>query len=129
MSAVVGHGVDIVEVHRIARMLADHPERFAQRCFTPAERAYCTASARRSAEHFAARFAAKEAVLKALGRGLGEGRAMIEIEVVRGSGGEPGLALHAGAAAVARERGVARWVISLSHSDTVAIASVIALSQ
>jgi len=123
----VGHGVDIVEVVRIARMLADHAERFSERCFTPGERAYCSASAKRAAEHYAARFAAKEAVLKALGRGLGEGLSLSEIEVTRGASGEPSLVLHGNAAAIALTLGVSRWLISLSHTETHAIASVIAL--
>lgn len=129
MNAVVGHGVDVVEVARIARMLADHADRFADRCFTPAEQAYCSASARRAAEHYAVRFAAKEAVLKALGRGLGEGLSLREIEVVRAASGEPSLVLHGGAATIAHERGVARWLISLSHTESVAMASVIALGE
>lgn len=129
MDSALGHGVDIVEVPRIARMLADHAERFAERCFTPAEQAYCSSSARRAAEHYAARFAAKEAVLKALGRGLGEGLSLREIEVVRGPAGEPDLVLHGGAGTIARERGVTRWLISLSHTESLAIASVIGLGD
>ncbi len=129
MSAVVGLGVDIVEVPRIARMLADHAERFSERCFTPAERAYCSKSAKRAPEHYAARFAAKEAVLKALGRGLGEGLSLAEIEVVRAPGGEPNLQLHAGAESIARAKGVTRWLISLSHTESYAVASVIAMAE
>jgi holo-[acyl-carrier protein] synthase len=125
----LGHGIDLVEVARIERMLADHPDRFAERCFTPAEREYCSRSPQRAGEHYAARFAAKEAVLKALGRGLGEGLSLNEIEVTRSPGGEPALLLHAGAGAIARSRGVSRWLISLSHTRTHAIASVIALGD
>jgi holo-[acyl-carrier protein] synthase len=125
MDSAIVHGVDIVEVARVARMLSDHAERFRERCFTPGERQYCDAGGRRTPERYAARFAAKEAVLKALGRGLGDGLAMIEIEVTRAASGEPRLVLHGSAAAIARERGVSAWAVSLSHTETIAMASVV----
>ena len=69
---IVGHGIDIVEVSRIQRMLDEHGEQFLARCFTDGERAVGEGG-RRYHEHLAARFAAKEAVMKALGTGLSEG--------------------------------------------------------
>ena len=71
--SILGHGIDIVEIDRIARALADHPQRFPERVFTVTERAYCDLAPRRRAERYAARFAVKEAVLKALGTGWTEG--------------------------------------------------------
>ena len=64
---IVGHGIDLVEVARIERMLEEHAERFEQRIFTPGEIAYAAERPKRRTEHLAARFAMKEAVLKALG--------------------------------------------------------------
>jgi holo-[acyl-carrier protein] synthase len=61
-----GVGIDITDVHRIARLVESHGVRFTRRWFTPAEIAECDASGRRT-QAFAARFAAKEAVWKALG--------------------------------------------------------------
>jgi phosphopantetheine--protein transferase-like protein len=81
---ILGHGIDLVEIARIQRMLADHGERFLERCFTPAEREYAE-PARRREEHLAARFAAKEAVLKAMGTGLDDGLAWTEIEDLTGA--------------------------------------------
>jgi holo-[acyl-carrier protein] synthase len=73
----------------------------------------------------AARFAAKEAVLKAMGVGIGAAD-FREMEVVRGPGGEPTLALSGRAAALAGTRGIDRWHVSLTHTDQVAVASVVA---
>jgi holo-[acyl-carrier protein] synthase len=95
--------------------------------FTDGEQGYCR-RAKDPAERFAARFAAKEAVLKALGAGLGA-CPMRDIEVVRAASGAPSLALHGKAAALAAERGVASWHVSLTHTPTMAEAVVVALSD
>lgn len=122
---VLGHGVDIVDVARIERTLGDHADRFLERCFTAQERAYADASKRR-VEHLAARFAAKEAVMKALGTGWAGGVGWSEIEVEREAGGRPVVVLHGAAAERARALGVRTWHLSLSHTESSAIASVIA---
>lgn len=121
---IIGHGVDLVHVERIERMLHDHADRFLERCFTPDERAYC-APMKRSPEHYAARFAAKEAVLKALGKGLSDGIAWTDIEVRRAPEGSPSIHLTGRGAEVAKEQGVTQIFVSLSHTDEYATASVI----
>jgi holo-[acyl-carrier protein] synthase len=126
--AVVGVGVDLVDVQRFRRVLARRPG-LAERVFTAAERA--EASRRLDpAEPLAARFAAKEAAMKALGSGLGA-FALRDVEVVSGPGpgarrGAPTLRLSAGAARTARASGVARWHVSLSHTAEMAVAMVVA---
>jgi len=122
---VLGHGVDIVDIARIERTLNDHSERFLERCFTPAERAYAEGSKRRT-EHLAARFAAKEAVMKALGCGWAEGVGWTDIEVTRAESGQPSVVLRGEAERRASGMGIRRWVVSLSHTEMMAIASVIA---
>lgn len=121
---ILGIGVDIIEVARI-RAALENPRtgnRFRDRVFTAEEAAYC--SRRRNAyESFAARFAAKEAMMKALGRGLG----WREIEVVRVSG-PPRIRLHGRAAAQTEALGVRRISLSLSHTEQLAIAYVVAES-
>ncbi len=124
---IICHGIDLVPVARIAKMVADHNDRFLERCFTPAERAY-NADSRRYHEHLAARFAAKEAVMKALGTGLADGICWTDIEVVRGAAGQPGLQLSGKAAIVAATLGIHHWVFSLTHTDELAMASVIGVS-
>ncbi|MBX3406007.1 MAG: holo-ACP synthase [Phycisphaeraceae bacterium] len=126
--SIVGHGIDLVEVVRIRAMLDEHGQRFLDRCFTPDEQAY-KAESRRRIEHLAARFAAKEATLKALGTGLTGGIAWTDIEVVKGASGAPGLALHGTAKSAAAELGVTSWLVSLTHTDSLAMASVIALGK
>jgi len=122
---ILGHGIDLVEVARVRGMLGDHGERFLARCFTEGERAYCAANPARMAEHLAGRFAAKEAVLKVLGTGWSGGIAWTDVEVVRESGGRPGVRLHGAAAAVAARLGIASVLLSISHTSTHAMASAI----
>ena len=121
---ISGHGVDIVSIARIEQMLREHPDRFVERCFTPAEREYCQPR-KNAAQHFAARFAAKEAVLKALGKGLADGIAWTDVEVRRDPSGRPTIRLHGRASLIALDQGVTAFHLSLSHTDTDAIASVI----
>lgn len=123
MRALV-HGIDIVEIERFAAMLDRHPERARHRLFTPAEIDYA-AGRKREMEHLAARFAAKEAALKALGTGWTRGIAWTDVEVTRDHTGRPGLRLHNQAAAVAAEQGIVEWLVSLSHTESYAVASVI----
>lgn len=120
------HGVDIVEVKRIAEMFAEHGDAFWARCFTAAEREYCEQSKKRCYEHAAARFAAKEAVMKALGTGLADGLSWTNVEVVRDERGAPVVNLTGQAIAASRQLGIRHWAISLSHTENYAVASVIA---
>jgi holo-[acyl-carrier protein] synthase len=128
VGAVVGIGVDVVDVVRFRGILARRPG-FAARFFTDTEQA----DARRApdpTESLAARFAAKEAVMKALGTGLG-GFALTEVEVRRGTGrgataGAPSLVLHGSAAALAARCQAGRFHLSLTHTTEVAVAFVVA---
>jgi holo-[acyl-carrier protein] synthase len=117
-------GIDLVEVTRIADLRKRHPTRFVERCFTAGEREYCLGR-RREAEHLAVRFAAKEAVLKALGTGLVGGLHWTDIEVHRNADGKPTICLHNLAAEHAARLGVKHWLVSLSHTDSMGMASVI----
>ncbi len=123
---IIGHGVDLVEVSRIARLASEHGERFFERCFSPKELAYARSSARRD-EHLAARFAAKEAVLKALGTGWSAGIGWTDVEVERDEAGRPSIRLHARASELAYAMGVSSWLLSLSHTSEHAIASAVAV--
>lgn len=120
---IVGVGVDIAEVRRIAAALA-HPsrgQRFRTKVFTPGEIAYCERR-RRAAESYAARFAAKEATMKALGGFV----PWHDVEVVRDADGPPRLELHGRAAKRARDLKIARWSLTLTHTGDIALAWVIA---
>jgi holo-[acyl-carrier protein] synthase len=122
---VLGVGTDLVDLDRF-RLAAERTPGILQRYFTDGEREYA-ARRRDPIERYAARFAAKEAVLKALGVGIGACE-LAEIEVVRDEdSGAPALVLHGKAAALAEERGVSEWKLSLTHTETAAHAIVIAL--
>jgi holo-[acyl-carrier protein] synthase len=120
---VIGVGIDAVDVERFRTVLRRR-QAFAARVFTPAERA--EAAARHDpVPGLAARFAAKEAVMKSLSVGLGAFD-FADVEVVRGEGGAPALSVTGRAAALADERSVGGWHISLTHTASVAMAVAVA---
>ncbi|HYT83773.1 MAG TPA: holo-ACP synthase [Gemmatimonadales bacterium] len=121
MSAA-GVGVDLVEVSRTRAMLADKGAQVFDRLLTPDEADYCR-SRPDPAEHVAVRLAAKEAVYKALqGSDAARGIGWREIEVTRAPDGRPDVTLTGAAAARARELGVKRVLLSLSHTHEAAVA-------
>jgi holo-[acyl-carrier protein] synthase len=122
---ILGIGIDIIEVARIEQAFRRHPERFLHRVFTQGEIAYCVSSASHCSRRLAARFAAKEATLKAFGLGLRDVK-WTDIEVVRDPLGKPAIRLDGRLAELARERGITRLHLSLSHSKDYAIAQVVA---
>ncbi len=119
-----GLGTDLVEIARFRLALARRTS-LSDRLFTEGEQEY--AYGQHDPVHsLAARFGAKEATMKALGAGLGAFR-FREVEVVRDDTGAPSLSLHGAAAELAQERGVHAWQLSLTHTDTTAMAVVLAL--
>ena len=94
---IIGIGIDVTDLPRIAQMLQRYGDRFLRRVFTEREIAYCTRR-RNPVPHLAGRFAVKEAAMKALGTGHAFGVLWKDVEVVR-RGGPPQLQLHGGAAA------------------------------
>ncbi len=125
--SVLGHGIDIVETARIRRLVEEHAEHFLDRCFTPAEQAYCSANPKRYFEHLAGRFAAKEAVMKVLGTGWRGGIAWTDIEVLKEKSGQPKIALTGECLQIANQRGITPRHTSTSHIETHATASAIGL--
>jgi len=121
---VVGIGTDLVEVPRFALALQRRP-RLADRLFSDAEREYAYRF-RDPTKSLAARFGAKEAVMKALGVGLWK-FAFRDVEVVRLRSGAPTLALYNKALELANERGVTEWHLSLTHTDSMAMAVALAV--
>jgi len=117
---IVGLGIDVVGVERMARLLARHQDRFLSRWFDPRERSAAT-----SAERVAARWAAKEAAAKALGTGFADGIVPSHIAILVLPSGAPSLHLAGPALARAQTLGATRFHVSLSHADGVAVATVI----
>lgn len=121
---IVGTGVDIVETPRIEEALGRHGQRFARRLYTAAEIAYCE-KFKNKAERYAARFAAKEAAFKALGTGWRDGVRWLDVEVTHLPSGKPELRLTGRALELAKQMGVERTLVSISHSDRYVVAQVI----
>jgi holo-[acyl-carrier protein] synthase len=117
-------GVDAIELDRVRSVLRRHPQRFLDRVYTTLEIAYC----RGRVSELAARFAAKEAMMKALGTGV-RGISWREIEVLPDRRGKPLVYLHGKAAKRAQALGMGQPEVSMTHSDTLAIAFVVAACQ
>ena len=116
-------GIDLIEIERLQETIRRYGERFLLRVFTPGELSEVAGNS----SSLAARFAAKEAVAKALGTGIGP-VSWREIEILRGPARQPMLHLHGAARRLAEEQGLTLWSLSLSHTHSVAVASVVALS-
>jgi holo-[acyl-carrier protein] synthase len=120
---MIGIGVDVVDIERFRTSLARTPS-MRRRLFTDVELAYVEPQAD-PVPSLAARFAAREAVMKSLGLGLGA-FGFHEVWVERSPSGAPFLQVEGRAAELAAEAGVRRWHLSLTHSDLVAVAYVLA---
>ncbi len=124
---ILVHGIDIIDVARVATMLDTHGQTFIDRCFTKTEQEAADVSSKEMrAQRFAARYAAKEAVLKALGTGLAGGINWVDVSVSR-EDGPPMVTLYGRAAEVAADQGICEWRLSLSHTSSMAMASVIGI--
>ena len=123
---IVGHGIDVTDIEVFSQLLDDREGDFYIRCFSETERLSVDNSVN-STQRLAGKFAAKEAVAKALGTGFDGSVAPSDIEILNTEQGEPAISLRGGAAAVAAQLHISKWHVSISHSPTVAIASVIAL--
>lgn len=121
---IVGTGIDLAEVDRVEDAIGRHGRRFIERIYTPAEIAYVERKANRF-ERYAARFAAKEAGMKAIGTGWRGGIRWQDFEVANLPTGRPTLKLHGVAAEFAERLGVKRISVSITHTKSMALASVI----
>lgn len=125
----LGLGIDIVDVHRVSRMLERNGDRVYSRFLTRVEREYCRLQVE-PARHVAAHIAVKEAAYKALSQ---SGDAPVfwwrDVEVVRDSAGQPTVTFHGKAEAYVEHIGLVRTVVSLSHTERRAAAVVMVIPQ
>ncbi len=121
--APVRTGVDLVDVARLERMLADSSPEFLASGWTKEEQA----DSELRPDRLAARWAAKEAVMKALGVGIGT-LSPTDIEVRIDEFGAPELVLHGAARTRSDDLNLKHWSLSLSHEGGLAIAFVVALA-
>ena len=127
MPNIIGLGIDATDIDRITDTIERYGERFLRRIFTDGEVAYAMRR-RTPAIHFAGRFAAKEAAMKVLGTGHSQGVLWRDIEVVR-RGGPPQLQLHGGSARRLAAIGGRSTLLTITHSDKLAIAQVMILGD
>ena len=121
---ILGLGIDVVDVPRIAASLEKFGERFVQRILLPQEITYCF-SHTQPAPFIAARFAAKEAISKAFGAGIGAQLSWHDMEVMRRDSGEPFVVLHGKGKELFEKRQAKQLLISISHTDNSAAAVAI----
>jgi len=121
---ILGTGIDIIDVARIAASYAKFGERFVSRILTPNEVKYCLEH-REPAPYLAVRFAAKEAVSKAFGTGFGAELGWQDIEICRKESGEPFAVLHGKGQELFQARGAKKLHITLSHTQQQAVAMAI----
>ncbi|WP_303105909.1 holo-ACP synthase [uncultured Mitsuokella sp.] len=117
-----GIGTDIIEIERIRQAVAK--ERFVARVYTQGEQEYCQGRGVQAAASFAARFSGKEAVLKAFGTGL-RGGTLLDVEIMPDALGAPRVKLHGYFAELARQRGIKEVWLSLSHTESYAVAQCV----
>jgi len=122
---IAGVGLDLVEIERVADILAKSGDRFVDRVLHPDEDRARLAS-REGPAHFAGLFAAKEAVMKALGTGMA-GANFADIRIRHHESGQPWVELSGKAAERADSMGIAGWHLSITHSKTTAAAVAIAI--
>lgn len=124
MNRILGIGLDLVDLARFERLLDRHGEAAVRRICRDGEPRLSAGAAGRTA-HVAGLFAAKEATMKALGTGWTAGIGFRQIEVVRRSGGAPGVELHGAARERARALGVETLHLSITHDARTAAAVVV----
>jgi holo-[acyl-carrier protein] synthase len=121
---ILGTGIDIIEVERIASSYEKFGERFVNRILLPAEIAYCL-SHKKPGPFLAARFAAKEAISKAFGTGIGAALGWQDMEIRRKESGEPFVVLHGKGEQLFASRSARQLLISLSHTQNYAAATAV----
>jgi holo-[acyl-carrier protein] synthase len=118
---LIGLGADVIEVERIRGVMDRQGERFLSRVFTDEEREYCFRMAQPH-KHLAARFAAKEAVSKCFTTGIGAELGWKSVSVYHGPRNQPLVRLDEKGQALLREAGATDVILTLSHTDSVAMA-------
>jgi len=121
---IVGTGIDLIEMERIRAIQQRHPERFIDRILTVAEKNYVL-QYKDPTQRLAGRFAAKEAALKALGTGVDDGIGWKDVEILPDERGKPLLSFHGKAALRAQSLGATVYHVTITHSDTMAMAQVL----
>lgn len=119
---IVGIGLDLVELDRIADAWERRGMRFADKVLTEAEIAQLPKS---PVSRLAALFAAKEAAVKALGTGFAEGVHFQCVEIIHTASGKPEVSFSGEGLKVMQNLGGKRAHVTITHSRDNAAAVVI----
>jgi holo-[acyl-carrier protein] synthase len=117
-------GIDLIEIERVREAIERHGDKFIARIFTEYEQKECKGRI----PSLAARFAAKEAVAKALGTGIGD-VSWLDIEIRGDENNAPRVYLYGMADAKAKEKGLSNWSVSLTHTESQAMALVVVMGD
>ena len=123
-AVIAGLGLDLFDVARLEAEVRRRGPAEELNLFSPDELERCS-TCRHPVRSLASCFAAKEALVKALSLEARDGWRWRDIEVTAVPGVAPTLALHGGLADLARQRGVARILLSLAGTRQLAIAAVV----
>lgn len=122
---VIAHGIDLVDIQDFSRLFEKSISNYLNLYFSSNE-LLAAGDGDTRIQRLAGRFAVKEAVMKALGTGWGNGVSFRDVEVVTLTSGEPTVKLHRDLASIAEKKLISGWLISISHTTSLAMASVIA---
>lgn len=126
--AVIGLGIDLLELRRFRAAWERRGDRLLERLFSVHERERCLRRGDPVPE-LGVRFAAKEATFKAIGTGWRRGVRWVDVEVDNAPSGRPYLRVGGRVAEIARELGGVRFTVSLTHSAETAAAHVLLLGD
>lgn len=126
--SVIAHGIDLVECDRIANLLEKHRDSFLARIYTQREQDDCI-KGKATVQRLSGRFAVKEAVMKILGTGWRDGIAWTDIETVNDPLGKPIVNISGVVKEKADAMGITELMVTISHTDSMAIASCIAIGE
>ncbi len=121
---IYGIGIDVIQPHRVARLLEKYGQRFVRRILTPVEQARYARTGQQVL-FLANRFAAKEAFSKAMGTGFRYPVTLQCISVVQNSAGKPGFAFNEPLEALVRQRGITGHHLTISDESNLACACVV----
>ena len=127
-------GNDICEINRIQTAFDKFGKKFLEKTFTENEIKYCLSSPKNTASRLSVRFATKEAVSKALGVGIkrlgwSKGINWKDVESIRDINGALTIRLSGKAKELEQQLGITNWEVSVSHSHTDALSTVIGYKE
>ena len=126
--SAVGHGLDIVDIDHFSILMKEPARNYLDRYFSD-EELLASGGGVTQVQKLAGRFAVKEAVMKALGVGWGNGISFTDVEVITLESGVPTVKLKRQLAVLEQKRSISGWLVSVSHTHAISIASVIAIRE